>query len=108
MGAIDARFLTEGAIRAALVDAFAAAVAGDEIRLATPALGDRSLITAMLKAVARGARVRVLLDADAPPNPAVAGELMRASTRRHRGALVARRGRSARPCPSSGIEGSCG
>jgi hypothetical protein len=80
VGAIDARFLTEGAIRAALVDAFATAVGGDEIRLATPELSDRSLITAMLEAVARGARVHVLLDADVPPNPAVAGELARAST----------------------------
>ena len=80
VGAIDARFLTEGAIRAALVDAFATAVGGDEIRLATPALSDRSLVTAMLEAVARGARARVLLDADVQPNPVVADELVRASS----------------------------
>ncbi len=80
VGSIDARFLTEGAIRTALVDAFATAVGGDEIRLATPALSDRSLITAMLEAVARGARVRVLLDADVLPNPTVADELVHAST----------------------------
>jgi hypothetical protein len=80
VGAIDARFLTEGAIRAALMDAFATAAAGDEIRLATPALSERPLVIAMLEAVARGARVRVLLDAEVLPNAAVAGELVRAST----------------------------
>jgi hypothetical protein len=79
VGAIDARFLTEGAIRAALVDAFATAVEGDEIRLATPALSDRSLVTAMLHAAARGVRVRVLLEADALPNRTVADELLRAA-----------------------------
>jgi hypothetical protein len=77
VGAIDARFLTEGAIRTALVDAFATAVEGDEIRLATPAMSDRSLVTAMLHAAARGVRVRVLLEADALPNRTVADELLR-------------------------------
>jgi hypothetical protein len=37
LGSIDARFLTEGAIRGALVDAISSATDGDEIRLSTPA-----------------------------------------------------------------------
>jgi hypothetical protein len=77
VGSIDARFLTEGAIRGALVDAISTAVEGDEIRLATPALSDRSLVTATLHAVARGAHVRLLLDTDLLPNRTVADELLR-------------------------------
>jgi hypothetical protein len=77
VGSIDARFLTEGAIRGALVDAFSTAVEGDEIRVATPALSDRSLVTAILGAAARGVHVRVLLDTDLLPNRTVADELVR-------------------------------
>jgi len=75
LGSIDARFLTEGAIRGALVDALAAAREGDEVSLAARALSDRPLIVAALGAAAHGARVRVLLDPDAQPNRAVAEEL---------------------------------
>ena len=77
VGSIDARLLTEGAIRGALVDAFSTAVEGDEIRLATPALSDRAVITATLRAAARGVLVRVLLDPDLLPNRTVADELRR-------------------------------
>jgi hypothetical protein len=75
LGSIDARFLTEGAIRAALLDAVAAAAAGDEISFAVRALSDRQLIDAALRAAERGAHLKVLLDPRAPPNGAVAGEL---------------------------------
>jgi hypothetical protein len=81
VGAIDARFLTEGAIRVALVDAFSAAREGDEIGVVTPCLSERSLVDAMLLAAARGVRVRVLLDADAPPNRTVADELQGGAAR---------------------------
>jgi hypothetical protein len=77
VGSIDARFLTEGAIRAALIDALATAADGDEIRLVAPALSDPSLVTAAIRAAARGARIRLLLDRGALPNRAVAGEFRR-------------------------------
>ena len=73
-GSIDARFLTEGAIRAAMLDALGIAAAGDEVALAAPRLSDRRLIDAVLSAAARGAHVRVLLDSAAPNIP-VAAEL---------------------------------
>ncbi len=79
VGAIDARLLTEGAIRTSLADAFGTAVVGDEILLATPALSDRAPVAALLRAAERGVRVRVLLGADAPPNRPVAAELHRAA-----------------------------
>jgi PLD-like domain len=75
LGSIDARFLTEGAIRSALLDAVAGAAAGDEISFAARALSDRPLIDAALRAAERGARIQVLLDREAKPNRAVAGEL---------------------------------
>ncbi|HEX4152861.1 MAG TPA: hypothetical protein VHY75_11710 [Steroidobacteraceae bacterium] len=75
VGSIDARFLTEGAIRGALVDAFAAAGSGDEIGLSTPLLSDRAVVEAALHAAGRGARIRLLLDREAAPNRAVAEEL---------------------------------
>ncbi len=76
-GSIDARFLTEGAIRGALLDALGAAAAGDEIGLAAPRLSERRLIDALKSAASRGAHVRVLLDPGAAPNTAVAAELER-------------------------------
>jgi hypothetical protein len=82
IGSIDARFLSEGAIRGALVDAFSTAADGDDIRVATPALSDRALLAAVLGAAARGAHVRMLLDPGAAPNRAVAGELRRAGADR--------------------------
>jgi hypothetical protein len=77
LGSIDARFLTEGAIRAALLDTVAASAAGDEISLTAHALSDRRLIDAALRAASRGAHLRVLLDPGTAPNRAVAGELAR-------------------------------
>jgi hypothetical protein len=77
VGSIDARFLTEGAIRTALIDALSTAADGDEIRLAARALSEPSLVTAALRAAARGAHIRLLLDPGALPNRAVAGELRR-------------------------------
>lgn len=77
VGSIDVRFLTEGAIRSALLDAVAAAGSGDELSLAVQALSDRQLIGAALRAAARGVRLRILLDPYELPNRAVAGELTR-------------------------------
>src|SRR5580693_5702639 len=76
-GSIDARFLTEGAIRGAMLDALGTAAAGDEVGLAAPRLSDRRVIGALLRAAARGAQVRVLLDPGATPNSSVAAELER-------------------------------
>jgi threonine dehydrogenase-like Zn-dependent dehydrogenase len=77
VGSIDARFLTEGAIEAALLDAIAAAGSGDQISIAVQSLSDRRLIAAALEAAARGARLHVLLAWNPMPNRAVAGELLR-------------------------------
>jgi cardiolipin synthase A/B len=77
VGSIDARFLTEGAIESALLDAIAAAGGGDDIYIAVENLGDRRLIAATLRAAARGARLQVLLARNRIPNQAVAGELLR-------------------------------
>jgi hypothetical protein len=77
LGSIDARFLTEGAIRGALVDALATAGGADQISVSVRALSDRRLIGAFLSAAARGARLQVLLDPEAAPNRAVAAELAR-------------------------------
>jgi len=76
-GSIDARFLTEGAIRGAMLDALGTAASGDEVGLAAARLSDRRVIGAVLNAAARGAHVRVLLDPQAPPNTPVAAELER-------------------------------
>jgi cardiolipin synthase len=76
-GSIDARFLTEGAIRGSILEALGTATAGDEVGLAAPRLSDRRVIDAALRAAARGAHVRVLLDPGAAPNGAVGGELER-------------------------------
>lgn len=77
VGAIDARFLTEGAIGAALLDDIGAAGGGDEICIAVDILSDRRIIAAALAAAARGARIRVLLAGQRMPNFSVAGELTR-------------------------------
>ncbi len=77
VGSIDARFLTEGAIETALLDAFAVAGSGDEISIAVENLSDRRLVAAARGAAARGARLRVLLARNRVPNQAVAGELLR-------------------------------
>ncbi|MEA3197439.1 MAG: hypothetical protein QOF32_1491 [Gammaproteobacteria bacterium] len=77
VGSIDARFLTEGAIETALLDALAAAGSGDQISIAAQNLSDRHLIAAALRAALRGARLQVLLARNRMPNQAVAGELLR-------------------------------
>ncbi len=76
VGTIDARFLTESAIRNALRDAIAIAGSGDSIDLTVHELGDRRIQNALLQAVARGARLQVLLDPDVPANQAAAAELL--------------------------------
>jgi phosphatidylserine/phosphatidylglycerophosphate/cardiolipin synthase-like enzyme len=76
VGSIDARFLTEGAIEGALLDAMSAAANGDQICMAVQNLSDRRLIAAMSRAAARGAQVQVLLARNPMPNGAVAGELL--------------------------------
>ena len=76
VGAIDARFLTEGAIHVALRDAIAAAGGGDSISVAVREIGDRQMVTAMLQAATRGAHLQLLLDPALPANQAVAAELL--------------------------------
>jgi PLD-like domain len=77
VGSIDARFLTEGGIETALLDAILGAGGGDRICIAVDNLSDRALIAAMLRAAARGARLQVLMARNLIPNQAVAGELLR-------------------------------
>jgi hypothetical protein len=76
-GSVDARFLSEGAIRGAMLEALATAGSGDEIALTARRLSERRLIAALEVAAARGAHIRLLLDPGAPPNTAVAAELER-------------------------------
>ena len=77
VGSIDARFLTEGAIETALLDAVAASARDDQISIAVENLSDRRLIAAALDAAARGVRVQVLLERNRMPNQASAGEMLR-------------------------------
>jgi hypothetical protein len=88
VGAIDVRFLTEGAIAAALLDDISAAGDGDAISIAVETLADRRLIAALLAAAGRGAHLQVLLRASRMPNASAAGELTqggggRIQVRRH-------------------------
>ena len=76
-GTIDARFLTEGAIGAALLETLSTLKAGDAIRLATRQLSDRDVIAALLRTASRGTQVQVLLDPLPSPNLGAAGELHR-------------------------------
>jgi hypothetical protein len=76
VGSIDARFLTEGAIEGALLEALSAAANGDQICMAVQNLSDRRLIAAMSRAATRGAHLQVLLARNPMPNQAVAGELL--------------------------------
>jgi hypothetical protein len=76
-GSIDARFLTEGAIETALLDAMAAAGSGDRISIAVETVSDRPFILAALRAATRGAHLQVLLAPNAMPNRIVAHELQR-------------------------------
>jgi hypothetical protein len=76
IGTVDARFLTEGAIHAALRDVIALAGNGDSIEVVARAIGDRSIVDAMLLAAARGARLQILLDPVLSDTRAAAGELV--------------------------------
>jgi hypothetical protein len=77
VGAIDARFLTEGAIQGALRDAIAVAGTGDSIKIAVQDFSDRQMVDSVLRAAGRGARVQLLLDPGSPETQAAAGELLR-------------------------------
>jgi hypothetical protein len=77
VGSIDARFLTEGAIEAALLDAIGATGAGDHIGIAVQTLSERRLVAAALSAAARGTRLQLILGRNATSNRAVAAELLR-------------------------------
>ncbi|HEY4970532.1 MAG TPA: phospholipase D-like domain-containing protein [Steroidobacteraceae bacterium] len=81
VGSIDARFLTEGAIETALLDAIAAAGSGDRLGIAVENFSERRLIAAALRAAARGASLQVLLARNREPNQAVADELLRGGGR---------------------------
>jgi PLD-like domain len=76
VGSIDARFLTEGAIETALLDAIGAAGSGDRLGIAVENFSDRRLIAAALRAALRGASLQVLLARNREPNQAVADELL--------------------------------
>jgi hypothetical protein len=77
LGSIDARFLTEGAIKSALLDAIAAAGRGDQICMAVDDLSEHAVITAVRRAAVRGALLQIALARNAVPNQAVAAELLR-------------------------------
>ncbi len=77
LGSIDARFLTEGGIESALLDAMRAAGRDDQISIAVGNLSHRPLIAAAIAAAWRGAHLRVLLSRNRMPNQAVADELLR-------------------------------
>jgi phosphatidylserine/phosphatidylglycerophosphate/cardiolipin synthase-like enzyme len=82
------RIVTDGAIRAALLERIDEAVRGDSIDIAMFYLADRDVIEALLAAATRGVTVRALLDPNrdafgdeksALPNRQVASELIAAS-----------------------------
>jgi hypothetical protein len=77
VGTIDARFLTESAISDTLVDSLASADRDDQICISVHHLSDRRIIDALLQAAARGAHLRLLLDAVPSPNLGAARELVR-------------------------------
>lgn len=86
--AIEARVLTESAIRDALLARIEAARIGDAIDIAAFYLSDRAIIEALVAASRRGAAVRLILDPGEDafgrtgagiPNRSVAGELLAAS-----------------------------
>jgi hypothetical protein len=77
VGDIDARFLTEGGIETALLDAMGAAGSGDEVRIAAEILSARPFVLAVTRAATRGAHIQLLLAPNATPNRIVAHELLR-------------------------------
>ncbi|HWJ35014.1 MAG TPA: phospholipase D-like domain-containing protein [Steroidobacteraceae bacterium] len=76
VGTIDARFLTEGAIHAALRDVIAITGSGDSISVLMGTFDDRQMVNAMLRAAARGVRLQLVLDPAFPGTRAAAGELV--------------------------------
>ena len=79
VGAIDARFVTEGAIQGVLRDAIGVAGNGDSIKIAVQAFDERQIVSAVARAAERGAHVQLLLDPELAPNQAAAGELRAAA-----------------------------
>jgi hypothetical protein len=61
-GALNFRWLGEGALRDALLEHIAAATDADSIDIASDYLSERGLITALLAASLRGVTVRMILD----------------------------------------------
>jgi hypothetical protein len=86
VGSIDARYLTEGAVRDALLETLRAAGGGDELCIATGNLAQRRLVEALKEAARRGAAIRLLLPVNDLPNQATAGELVREGA----GAIIVR------------------
>lgn len=87
-GVMEARLLTEGKIKKHLLAAINSCLAGDTVQMAMFYLSDREVIGALLAAAARGAEVRLVLDANKDafgrrkqgmPNRPVASELVRKS-----------------------------
>jgi phosphatidylserine/phosphatidylglycerophosphate/cardiolipin synthase-like enzyme len=83
---VRVRFVTEGAIRDGVLDALSAAGEGDRVDVAMFYLSHRDVVSALLAAARRGARVRLVLDPnrdafgrekDGVPNRSVAHELTR-------------------------------
>jgi phosphatidylserine/phosphatidylglycerophosphate/cardiolipin synthase-like enzyme len=82
------KFLTEGAIEAALQSEIRTAEAGESIAIATFYLSDRDIVDELVEASARNVRIRLILDPnkdafgrvkDGVPNRPVAAELHRRS-----------------------------
>jgi hypothetical protein len=72
VGAIEARYLTEGALHGALLDALGGARSGDRVRLSAAALSDWAVLRALRGAATRGAELEVLLRLNTEPNEVVA------------------------------------
>jgi hypothetical protein len=87
-GALELKWLGEGAIRDALLEHITAATRADTIDIASDSLSDRGLIAALLAASHRGATVRMILDPHksaslwGSANQAVGSELIAASDAR--------------------------
>lgn len=87
--AIQVKVLTEGAIRAALLQHVRSAGKGDFVDIAMFYISDRAIVEALLKAARRGVTVRLILDPNKDafghsksgiPNRPVASELVAASS----------------------------
>jgi phosphatidylserine/phosphatidylglycerophosphate/cardiolipin synthase-like enzyme len=85
---VRVQYLTEGAIKSALMNALTTAERGEAISIAVFYLADRDILQALIDAAARDVRVRLILDPnkdafgrtkDGVPNRPVAAELVRRS-----------------------------